>query len=80
MAKNMARLFDNVVLNLEWHSDFQEGTSTLVDTGDIPVQIGDQHSDGAFYRNGEKVLTGFELLQKSNLEKSAALNILGVTE
>lgn len=34
----------------------------LILIGDILVDLGDSYIDGTFYRNGEKVLTGEEML------------------
>lgn len=62
MAKNMARLDNNVVINIEWCSDETVETNTLVNMNDYPVMIGDIYEDGFFYRNGERVLTPLEEL------------------
>ena len=60
MAKSMARIDNGVVTNIEWCSDKQVDTITLVTVGDRYVSIGDTYVDGEFYRDGAKVLTPIE--------------------
>ena len=55
MAKNMARIENGLVVNIEWCSDRQAPTDTLINLGDRPVAIGDTFDGADFYRNGEKV-------------------------
>ena len=50
-----------------------------VPMGDIPATIGDNYTDGTFYRNGVKVLTQTEKLLAEVADMKAALNELGVT-
>ena len=80
MAKNMARIENGIVVNIEWHSSKTEATNTLVDCGDIPVFVGDAFENGAFFRDGVKVLSPLEYAIKKNVEYAAALNVLGVSE
>jgi hypothetical protein len=64
MAKNMARIENGVVINIEWFSDNQEQTESLIDLADRPAGIGDSYIDGKFYRNGVEILTPIEEYQK----------------
>ena len=68
MAKNMARIEDNVVINIEWCSDETIQTDTLVNTEDRLVNIGNTYIDGKFYDNGIEVLTEKEILYKQLAE------------
>ena len=63
MAKNMARIEDGLVVNIEWCSDKQAQTETLINLADRPVAIGDTYDGSDFYRDGEKVLTPIEKLE-----------------
>ena len=47
--------------------------------GSLPVHIGDDYVDGAFYRNGEMVITEEERLYNENADMKAALELLGVS-
>ena len=76
MAKNMARIKDGIVINIEWCSDFTPETDVLKDMGDRPVAIGDTYSDGNFYHDGERVLTVLEYTQKLLADAENALAIL----
>lgn len=68
MAKNMALIDNGLVTNILWCSDREPETDTLINCGELPVGIGDSYRDGAFYRDGEKILTAYELLEKQNAE------------
>lgn len=68
MAKNMARVYDGVVLNVVWCTDTQPETETLVATSNRSVTAGDTYSDGKFYRDGEEILTPLEEALKENAE------------
>lgn len=74
MAKNMARVYDGVVLNVVWCTDTQPETETLVATSNRSVTAGDTYSDGKFYRDGEEILTPLEEALKKNAEYEAALS------
>ena len=82
MAKNMARIKNDIVVNIEWCSDETHETDVLKDMKDCPAAIGDTYTDGAFYRNGERVLTESERICQMVAEYECALfvieNILGV--
>lgn len=69
MAKNMALLSNDIVVNIISCSDTTIQTKDLVEYNNIPIRIGDTYSNGAFYRNGEKVLTEVDqlLLKKEEL-------------
>ena len=78
MAKNMARIEDGVIAGIEWCSDRTIDTDTLISVYDRPVTIGDNYDGQDFYRNGEKILTPLEKLEKENEEYKASLEIMGV--
>ena len=73
MAKNMARLDNGKVINIEWFSDPVEETDDCVNCGDVMVDIGDEYKDGAFYRNGARVLTMMESMIARLTEAESAL-------
>lgn len=79
MAKNMARIENGLVTNIEWCSDQQIQTETLINLADRPVSIGDTYDGSDFYRDGEKVLTPLEEAQaeiermRKELEKIRSL-------
>ena len=50
MAKNMARIENGIVVNVEWCSDRTADTDTLISVYDRPVTAGDQYIDGKFYK------------------------------
>lgn len=77
MAKSMARIEDNIVVNIEWCSDSTAETDTLKNMDDRPVGIGDTYKDGYFWRDGEKVLSEVEELRIAN---EILLNGLEVAE
>lgn len=60
MAKNMARVVNGVVVNVDWCSDDALETETLKNTFDRPVGIGDEYHNGKWYRNGVEILTPLE--------------------
>lgn len=60
MAKNMARVVDGVVVNIDWCSDDAPETDTLKNIFDRPVGIGDEYHNGKWYRNGVEILTPLE--------------------
>ena len=78
MAKNMARIKDGIVINIEWCSDAIIETDNLKDIYDRIVVIGDTYSDGEFYRDGKRILTNFETLmeyESALAEIEAALGV-----
>ena len=68
MAKNMARIENNIVINIEWCSDETIESEELIDVFDRSVEIGDTYENGKFYRNGEEVLTFLEEILIQNEE------------
>lgn len=89
MAKTMAQLSGNVVVNMCWCSPYQPETDTLKDPGDYPVAIGDTYEDGKWYRDGVEILKPLEEAQKRiaeleavNADQAAALTAIyeGTTE
>ena len=79
---------DGVVTNLIWLYPHNENDfPTAVRTEGLPVRVGDTYEDGAFYHEGEKVISDLERahikLYESESEKAdmkAALAELGVTD
>ena len=57
MAKCMARVANGNVINIEWCSDRATETASLKETHGIHVAVGDRYEDGAYYRNGERLLS-----------------------
>lgn len=75
-----ALIENGIVTNIIWlypqnASDFPNA----VPMNDIPAVIGDTYRDGVFYRDGERVLTLQEQMQKEAADMQEALNLLGVT-
>lgn len=77
---NYALVEDGVVTNVIWlypanASDFP----SAVPMGDVPAAIGDTWDGEYFYRNGERVLTFAEQVQKDTEDMRSALELLGIT-
>lgn len=64
MAKNMARIENNLVVNIEWCSDSTAESDSLKDPAGHLVAIGDTYENGRFYREGVMLLTPIEELQQ----------------
>ena len=86
MAKTMALLDGDTVINMLWCSDKEPETDTLKDVGDRPVGIGDTYVEGKWYRDGAEILTPMEAalaeverLRAENADMKSALEILEVT-
>lgn len=62
MAKNMARIDNGIVVNIEWCSDRMAETDTLKNFEGRSIGIGDTYSDGKFYRDGEEIMSTVEKL------------------
>ena len=62
MAKSMARIENNIVVNIEWCSDEVSETESLIDIDDRLVSTGSTYIDGKFYNNGIEILTEKEIL------------------
>lgn len=76
---NYALIENGTVTNVIWlysgnASDFPDA----VPMGDIPAGIGDSYVEGAFYRDGERVLTAAEHAKAEKEDMKAALALLGV--
>lgn len=82
MAKNMAVIENGVVSAVNWCSDREQPTESLVDIDDKPVGIGDTYEDGHFYRDGEEILSELEQARRQIEDLEAALNAIygGVTD
>ena len=89
MAKTMAIIDNEVVVNMIWCNDNTPDTETQKDPGDRPVGIGDTYSDGKWYRDGTEILTPLEdalakiaSLETENADMRSALDAIytGVTE
>lgn len=72
MAKNMARLADGVVVNLEWCSDSEPETAELREYEGYAIRIGDSWEDGKWMRDGAAVLTEAQIAAQVAEERAAA--------
>jgi len=57
---NYALIESGVVVNIIYLHPQNASEFPAIPMGDVPVAIGDTYSDGAFYRDGVKVLTATE--------------------
>ena len=71
MAKNMARLEDGVVVNLEWCSDSAPETAELREYEGYAIRIGDSWENGKWMRDGAAVLTEAEIAAQAAEEEAA---------
>ena len=71
MAKNMARLEDGVVVNLEWCSDSKPETAELREYEGYAIRIGDSWEDGKWMRDGAAVLTEAQIATQVAAEEAA---------
>lgn len=71
MAKNMARLVDGVVVNLEWCSDSEPETAELREYEGYAIRIGDSWEDGKWMRDGAAVLTEAQIAAQVAAEEAA---------
>lgn len=71
MAKNMARLADGVVVNLEWCSDSAPETAELREYEGYAIRIGDSWEDGKWMRDGAAVLTEAQIAAQVAAEEAA---------
>lgn len=74
MAKSMARIQNGVVTNIEWVGDYTAETAELRNIRNIHVRIGDTYSNGLFYRDGIKVLSHREKIQKMITDYDTSLS------
>lgn len=78
---NYALIENGIVTNIIWlYPGNADDFPTAVPCGDYPVAIGDTYADGAFYRDGEKLLTPVEATYAERADMEAALAVLGVTD
>jgi hypothetical protein len=76
---NYALIKDGVVTNLIWLSPSNaQDFPNAVPTNGLSVRVGDTYTEGAFYRNGEKVLSALEIAVAEAEDMKAALALLGV--
>lgn len=73
MAKNMARLVDGVVVNLEWCSDSEPETAELREYEGYAIRIGDSWEDGKWMRDGAAVLTEAQIAAQVAAEEAARI-------
>ena len=72
MAKNMARIEDGTVTNLEWCSDEVPETAELREYEGYAIRIGDSWEDGKWMRDGAAVLTEAQIAAQVAEERAAA--------
>lgn len=71
MAKNMARIEDGTVINLEWCSDSEPETAELREYEGYAIRIGDSWEDGKWMRDGAAVLTEAQIAAQVAAEEAA---------
>lgn len=84
---NYAVVENGIVINVIWlyYSNANEFPNA-VPLNDVPAGIGDVYKNGAFYRNGERILTPIEVIQKeiknldSTLLETSYQNIIQALE
>lgn len=77
---NYALIENGIVTNVIWlYPGNAAEFPNAVALEDIPAGIGDTYEDGAFYRDGVKILTAAERRQAEMGDMKAALAELGVT-
>ena len=63
MAKSMARIENNIVINIEWCSDEVIETESFINIEDRLISIGNTYTNGKFYdENNNEILTEKETL------------------
>lgn len=73
MAKNMARIEDGTVTNLEWFADSEPETAELREYEGYSISIGDSYADGKWWRDGEEVLSDAEIAAQLAAEEAARI-------
>ena len=74
---NYALINDGVVTNIIWlHPANAAEFESAVPMHDVPAEIGDTYVDGAFYRNGERILSSVENAQAEAAGMQDALEYL----
>ena len=83
---NYAIIEDGVITNVVVLNNNASNFPNAVFLGNIPAGIGDIYENGVFYRNSERIVTMFEILQSQIAELDMALldstyeNIMGGLE
>lgn len=74
---NYALIEDGVVTNVIWlHPGNASDFPNAVALNDIPAEIGDSYVDGAFYRDGEKIVSAMESARMEAREANEILDSL----
>lgn len=73
MGKTMARIKDNIVINLVWVDDNTIETEELKNTHNIHVNVGDVYNDASYYRDDIKLLSYREQVRQTITDYDAAL-------
>ena len=77
---NYALIENGVVTNLIWLYPANAAEFPgAVPLGDVPAAIGDTWDGERFYRDGERVLTFAERMEKDAEDMRSALKLLGIT-
>lgn len=77
---NYALIENGVVTNLIWLYPANAAEFPgAVPMGDVPAAIGDTWDGECFYRDGERVLTFAERMEKDTEDMCSALELLGIT-
>lgn len=77
---NYALIENGTVTNIIWlYPANAHEFPNAVPMGQIPAGIGDTWDGEHFYRNGERVLTFSEQMQKDAEDMRSALELLGIT-
>ena len=77
---NYALIENGIITNVIWlHPGNAAEFPNAVALDDIPAGIGDTYADGAFYRDGVKILTAQEQAAADAAQMQEALALLGVT-
>lgn len=74
MSKTMARIQNDVVINIERHSDYVRTSEDLVPVKYALVSVGDSYMDEKFYRDGKQVPMNTNALRKEISEYDSALS------
>ena len=70
---NYAVIQDGIVVNIAVYDHAQENEKLRVIPDMMPVAVGDHFTNGAFYRNGEKVLSYMEQIEDEHNKELAEL-------
>lgn len=71
---NYALIENGIVTNIIWlYPENANDFPNAVPMGDVPVAIDDEYIDHVFYRNGERVLTNLEIMNKLLNEQNVVI-------